>query len=165
MYKKEKVAFGQKVLEKSSNYTCALVYEKKPIKATEMDNLRRNIRNNEGKVQIGGNLIVSKALAETRFAQLSEKLKGSNIIIFFNDALNSGRMHNQVKLLKDKLAFKMALIEDGKYSEKEFASIARFDSRKTAMAYMLCSMNSPISCLARLLKQYYDIIKEKEGQK
>jgi large subunit ribosomal protein L10 len=163
VYKQAKISFGKKVLGTSEKYSCAIVYDKKPVKATEMDTLRRNIRMINGKVQVGGNLIVSKALSETSFSSLSEKLKGSNIIVFFNSPFDCGKIQNQIKSLKDKFTFKCAVINGTQYSEAEFNSIARFDSRNTGIAYMLSSMNSPISSLARLLKQHYEIMKE--GQK
>lgn len=168
MFRNEKIRFGQKVLDSVKPYSSAVVCKCEGLTAREMNALRLAINRAGGKAQMGGNLIIGKALEKSNFADLGSQLRGTSLTVFFNhsDSLLpvARALAANLKAHKERMAFKYCRVGDTVCSAPLFNLISRFQSDEQPMQMLLWSLTAPIQSLAILLKQYYELM-IKEGQK
>ncbi len=97
---------------------------------------------------------MKRAFEGTDFAQLDELLDGpSSIAISMEDATAPIRILNDMAKEAEALQFKGAVVEGNFYDEVGVKSLASIPSREELISKLLGSLQSPITNLARVLKQ------------
>ncbi|MCR5587412.1 MAG: 50S ribosomal protein L10 [Lachnospiraceae bacterium] len=123
--------------------------------------LRKNLREAGCEYKVYKNTLMKRAFEGSDFAQLDDVLEGPTAIaISKEDATAPIRILNDIMKETDKIEFKAAVVEGNLYDADGVKSLASIPSREVLISKLLGSLQSPITNLARVLKQ----IAEKDGE-
>ncbi len=116
--------------------------------------LRKELREAGCEYKVYKNTLMKRAFEGTDFAQLDSLLEGpSAIAISKEDATAPIRIINNNIKVADKLEFKGAVVEGTLYDVEGVKQLASIPSREELISKLLGSLQSPITNLARVLKQ------------
>ena len=123
--------------------------------------LRRNLREAGCEYKVYKNTLMKRAFEGTDCAQLDGLLDGpSSIAISKDDATAPIRILNNMAKEAPVLEFKGAIVEGNFYDADGVKALASIPSREELISKLLGSLQSPITNLARVIKQ----IAEKNGE-
>ena len=123
--------------------------------------LRKELREAGVVYKVYKNTLVKRAFEGTDFAQLDADLEGPTAVAFgLEDATTPASILAKHVKAVDAMEFKASVVEGTYYDAKGTAVIAAIPSREVLISRLLGSMQSPITNLARVLKQ----IAEKQGE-
>jgi len=116
--------------------------------------LRKNLREAGCEYKVYKNTLMKRAFEGTDCAQLDELLEGpSAIAVSKDDATAPIRILNNMAKEADVLEFKAAIVEGTFYDANGVKALATIPSREELISKLLGSLQSPVTNLARVLKQ------------
>ncbi|MCR5202776.1 MAG: 50S ribosomal protein L10 [Lachnospiraceae bacterium] len=116
--------------------------------------LRKNLREAGCEYKVYKNTLLKRAFEGTDFEKLNDILEGPTAIaIGKEDATAPIRVLNDVVKKNDKVDFKGAVVEGELYDVAGVQALASIPSREVLISKLLGSLQSPITNLARVLKQ------------
>ncbi|MCQ2537838.1 MAG: 50S ribosomal protein L10 [Lachnospiraceae bacterium] len=139
------------VVDKATS--CVLV-DYRGLTVDQDTKLRKELREAGVVYKVYKNTYLKRAFEGTDFAQLNGVLDGPTAVAFgIDDATAPARII--AKYVKDiqALEFKAGVVEGTLYDEKGIQVIASIPSRDTLISKLLGSLQSPVTNLARVLKQ------------
>lgn len=116
--------------------------------------LRKQLREAGVVYKVYKNTLLKRAFEGTEYEALSKHLDGPTAVAFgIEDATAPARIID--KALKDMpaLEFKAGVVEGTYYDEKGIQAVAKIPSRDVLISKLLGSLQSPITNIARVLKQ------------
>ena len=123
--------------------------------------LRKKLREAGVVYKVYKNTFLKRAFEGTDFAQLDKVLDGPTAVAFSSDdATAPARLLAEVMKTVSALTFKAGVIDGTYYDEEGCKVIATIPSREVLISKLLGSIKSPISNLARVIKQ----IAEKQAE-
>ncbi len=123
--------------------------------------LRKALREAGVVYKVYKNTYMNRAFEGTVYADLAKHLEGPSAVAFgIDDAVAPARIIAEVAKKAPKLEFKGGVVEGTYYDAKGLEVVATIPSRDTLISRLLGSMQSPVTNLARVLKQ----IAEKNGE-
>lgn len=123
--------------------------------------LRKALREAGVVYKVYKNTYMNRAFEGTVYADLAKHLEGPSAVAFgIDDAVAPARIIAEVAKKAPKLEFKGGVVEGTYYEAKGLEVVATIPSRDTLISRLLGSMQSPVTNLARVLKQ----IAEKNGE-
>ncbi len=130
--------------------------------SVELDTkLRKNLREAGCEYKVYKNTLMKRAFEGSDFAQLDDILAGPTAIaISKEDATAPIRIINDIMKEAKEVEFKAAVVEGKLYDAEGVKALAAIPSREVLISKLLGSLQSPITNLARVLKQ----IAEKDGE-
>ena len=116
--------------------------------------LCKNLREAGCEYKVSKNTLMRRAFEGTDCAQLDSLLEGpSAIAISKDDATAPIRILNNMAKEAEALEFKAAIVEGNFYDAEGVKALASIPSREELISKLLGSLQSPITNLARVLKQ------------
>lgn len=116
--------------------------------------LRKELREAGVVYKVYKNTLMKRAFEGTDFAQLNVHLDGpSAIAISKDDATAPARILNKYAKDIEALEFKGAVVEGTYYDQNGVKALASIPSREVLISKLLGSLQSPITNLARVMKQ------------
>ena len=123
--------------------------------------LRKELRENGVVYKVYKNTYLNFAFEGTQYAELAKHLEGPTAVAFgIEDAVAPARILAEFAKKAPKLEFKGGVVEGVYYDVAGLEKVATIPSREVLISKLLGSMQSPISNMARVLKQ----IAEKNGE-
>ena len=124
-------------------------------------NLRRATRSENVIYKVYKNTYIKRAIEGTEFADLAQDLAGPTAVaISKEDATAPARVMAQFAKKADKLELKSGVVEGTYYDKNGIAVIAEIPSREELLSRLVGSLHSPITNLARVIKQ---VAEQKDG--
>ena len=124
-------------------------------------NLRRATRSENVIYKVYKNTYIKRAIEGTEFADLAQDLEGPTAVaISKEDATAPARVMAQFDKKADKLELKSGVVEGTYYDKNGIAVIAEIPSREELLSRLVGSLQSPITNLARVIKQ---VAEQKDG--
>lgn len=124
-------------------------------------NLRRATRSENVIYKVYKNTYIKRAIEGTEFADLAQDLEGPTaVVISKEDATAPARVMAQFAKKADKLELKSGVVEGTYYDKNGIAVIAEIPSREELLSRLVGSLQSPITNLARVIKQ---VAEQKDG--
>ena len=124
-------------------------------------NLRRATRSENVIYKVYKNTYIKRAIEGTEFADLAQDLEGPTAVaISKEDATAPARVMAQFAKKADKLELKSGVVEGTYYDKNGIAVIAEIPSREELLSRLAGSLQSPITNLARVIKQ---VAEQKDG--
>ena len=124
-------------------------------------NLRRATRSENVIYKVYKNTYIKRAIEGTEFADLAQDLEGPTAVaISKEDATAPSRVMAQFAKKADKLELKSGVVEGTYYDKNGIAVIAEIPSREELLSRLVGSLQSPITNLARVIKQ---VAEQKDG--
>ncbi|MBP5304561.1 MAG: 50S ribosomal protein L10 [Lachnospiraceae bacterium] len=144
--------------EKASS---AVLVDYRGLTVEQDTRLRKALREAGVVYKVYKNTYMKRAFEGTDFAQLDDTLEGPSAIAFgIEDATAPARILSQFAKEAPALEIKAGVVEGTFYDAKGMQAIANIPSRDVLISKLLGSLQSPITNMARVLKQ----IAEKNGE-
>lgn len=160
-----KVELKQPIVDEIKGYvekaTAAVIVDYRGLTVEEDTALRKQLRDAGVVYKVYKNTLLKRAFEGTVFAQLFEKLEGPTAVAFgMDDATAPARIIAEFVKKAPNLEFKGGVVEGTYYDEKGIEVVATIPSREVLISKLLGSLQSPITNIARVIKQ----IAEKNGE-
>ena len=154
MNKQQKGAEVEELTQRFKRASMALVSEYKGMTAAEATELRRRLRTVRGELRVAKNTLVRRAIKDTPFAPLEEKLGGPvGVILSFEDPVAVAKTITSFKDAGDKLKVRAGVLGGRPISLDEVRALATLPPKEVLMAQLLGLLQAPVSQLVRLLNE------------
>ena len=151
----------QEISEAINGAQSVVVVDYRGLTVAEDTELRKQLRAAGISYKVYKNTLVSRAVEGTEFESLREVLEGpSAFAISTEDATAPARVLAEFAKKAPKLEIKAGVVEGTFYDEAGMKVISEIPSREVLLGRLFGSMQSPITNMARVLKQ----IAEKDGE-
>ena len=159
-----KVELKQPIVEEIKSHMdgCAgaVLVDYRGLTVEQDTKLRRKLREAGVVYKVYKNTYLKRGFEGTDYAQLDETLNGGTAVAFSeSDATAPARVLAEFMKEAPALEFKAGVVEGKLYDVKGLEKLASIPSKEVLISKLLGSMKSPISNIARVLKQ----IAEKNG--
>ena len=153
-----KVELKQPIVEEIKNYAkdaqAIVLVDYRGLTVEQDTELRKKLREAGVVYKVYKNTFLNFAFKGTEFESLSQDLEGPTAVAFgLDDATAPARIINDLVKKMPKLEFKSGVVEGTYYDSKGIQVIATIPSRDELISKLLGSLQSPITNLARVLKQ------------
>ena len=156
----EKKAVVASLVEKIKNSPAGVLVDYKGINVEDDTKLRKQLREAGVEYAVIKNTLIRFAAKGTAFEALEPNLEGPTALaVSKDDATAPARILAEFAKTAPKLELKASVVEGTYYDQAGTQVIATIPSREVLLGKLLGSIQSPITNLARLLKQ----IAEKNG--
>jgi len=171
MRKEEKSALVEQLAENLGRASIALISEYKGITAGQSDDMRRRLRAVRGEFRVSKNTLVRRAIKNTRFAALEEKLGGPvGLIISYDDPVVLAKTVGSFREFGEKFRIRGAVLDGKPLTAEEVSALAALPPREIIFGQLLGLLQAPATQLARLLNEpglamarLLDAIAKKQG--
>ena len=127
------------------------------LTVAEDTDLRRQLREAGVVYKVYKNTYIKRAIAGTTFEGLSESLEGPTAVAFCKtDATAPARIISKFAKTAPKIEIKCGIVEGTFYDQNAIKAIADIPSRDELLSRLLGSLKSPITNMARVIKQIAD---------
>jgi len=131
----------------------AVVIDYMGISVEQADAMRKKLREANVDYTVYKNKMVSRAIKDTKFADLEKVLSGpSAFAISYDDAMAPARILSGIMKDFKKMEFKAGIIEGNMYDAEGVKAIAMLPSRDELISKFMGSILSPVSKFARTLQ-------------
>lgn len=160
-----KVEIKQPIVDEIKGYVnsakAVVAVDYRGLTVEEDTKLRKQLREAGVVYKVYKNTLLKRAFEGTVYEALAKHLEGPTAVAFgIEDATAPARIISEAIKNAPKLEFKAGVVEGVYYDVKGIEIIATIPSREVLISKLLGSLQSPITNLARVLKQ----IAEKQGE-
>jgi large subunit ribosomal protein L10 len=131
-----------------------LISEYKGMTAAQSDDMRRRLRAVRGEFRVAKNTLVRRAIKDTRYEALGEKLGGPvGLILSYADPVELAKTVTSMRELGDKFKVRGGVLDGKALSAEEVQAFAALPPREVIFAQLLGLLQAPATQLARLLNE------------
>jgi large subunit ribosomal protein L10 len=154
MRKDQKGTIVEGLSENLGRASIALVSEYKGMTAAQSDDMRRRLRAVRGEFRVAKNTLVRRAIKDTRYEALGEKLGGPvGLILSYADPVELAKTVTSMRELADKFKVRGGVLDGKALSAEEVQALAALPPREVIFAQLLGLLQAPATRLARLLNE------------
>lgn len=154
MRKEQKSAVVGELAEKIGRASIALVSEYRGMSAGEATEVRRRLRAVRGELRVAKNTLIRRAIKDTPFAPLDEKLGGPvGLILSFADPIELAKTVTGMRELGDKFKLRGGVLEGKALGAEDVQALAAMPPREVVLAQLLGLIAAPATRLVRLLNE------------
>ena len=134
--------------------TVAVLAEYRGLTARQMNNLRRTIREANGRCRVTKNRLAKRAIADTHCAPIGENLKGPTaLIIGFKDPIAIAKIAMKIADEMPKLDIKAAILDGQLMPAAAVKALADLPPNEVLLAKLLGVLQAPATQLLRTLNE------------
>ncbi len=171
MEKKQKTAAIEDLRDRFAKASAAFITEYKGIKAIEMNEFRRSLRQASMELKVVRNTLVRRAVKDTGFEAISDSLKGTTAIAFsFKDPALAAKTLTLFAKEQPKLKLKLATLGAKVLTVEQIKSLAELPPRDVLLGKLLGTLKSPatgfvgvLSGVPRKLLYALNAVKERKA--
>ena len=130
-----------------------VVAEYRGLGVAAMTDLRKQARGSGGYLRVLKNTLARRAVAETPFAGLSDKMVGPLAYGICSDPVKVAKVLHEFARSNDKFVIKAGALANQVMSAKDVASLAAMPSRDELIAKLMGTMQAPIATFVRTLNE------------
>ena len=127
--------------------------EYRSLKVGEMTELRRKARNSGVYLRVLKNTLARRAVADTPFKGLADKMSGPLAYGISADPVAAAKVLQEFARGHDKFVIKAGAMPNIVMSPREVAELARMPSREQLLATLVGTMQAPIAKFVRTLNE------------
>jgi large subunit ribosomal protein L10 len=127
--------------------------EYRSLQVGEMTDLRKKARTSGVYLRVLKNTLARRAVADTPFAGLSEKMIGPLAYGISSDPVAVAKLLHEFAKGNDKLVIKGGAMPNMVMSSKEVGDLAKMPSRDELLATLMATMNAPVTKFVRTLNE------------
>lgn len=152
MEKKAKAQIVEELKDKFKRAGATFIADYKGMKAVEMNEIRKGLREASIDLKIVRNTLARRAIAGTPLESISTKLVGISAIVFaYKDAAAAAKLLTQFAKDRPNLKLRMGTLGAKEIGPAEIRGLAELPSREVLLGRLLGSMQSPASGFVRVL--------------
>lgn len=160
-----KVELKKPIVDEIKGYVAdakaAVLVDYRGLTVEQDTELRKKLREAGVVYKVFKNTYLKMAFEGTAYAELDRHLEGPTAVAFgMEDAAAPARILAEFAKTAEQLELKAGVVEGSYYDEKGIQVIATIPSRDVLISKLLGSLQSPVTNLARVIKQ----IAEKNGE-
>jgi len=130
-----------------------VVAEYRGLGVAAMTDLRKKARGSGVYLRVLKNTLARRAVAETPFAELSDKMVGPLAYGICSDPVKVAKVLHEFAKGNDKFVIKAGALANLVMSAKDVANLASMPSREELLAKLLETMQAPIATFVRTLNE------------
>lgn len=154
MRKEQKTALVGEIAEHLGRASIALVSEYRGMTAGEATEVRRRLRAVRGELRVAKNTLIRRAIKDTAFATLDEKLGGPvGLILSFADPVELAKTVTGMRELGEKFKLRGGVLDGRPLSGEEIQALAALPPREVVLAQLLGLIMAPATQVVRLLNE------------
>jgi large subunit ribosomal protein L10 len=154
MRKEQKTALVGEIAEGLGRASIALVSEYRGMKAGEATEVRRRLRAVRGELRVAKNTLIRRAIKDTAFTALDDKLGGPvGLILSFADPVELAKTVTGMRELGDKFKLRGGVLDGKPLTGEEIQALAALPPREVVLAQLLGLIMAPATQLVRLLNE------------
>ena len=147
----------EEISELLSDAKSAVLVDYRGLTVEQDTNLRKELREANVTYKVYKNTMINFAVKDTEFESLAEYLEGPTAIaVSKEDATAPARILKKFGDTAEALELKAGVIEGTFYDQNSIKAIADIPSRDELLSRLLGSLKSPITNMARVMKQIAD---------
>lgn len=127
--------------------------EYRSLQVAEMTDLRRKARSSGVYLRVLKNTLARRAVAETPFKGLLDKMVGPLAYGISADPVAAAKVLHEYARGNEKFVIRAGAMPDVVMSPKEVADLAGMPSRQELLARLMATMQAPVAKLARTLNE------------
>ncbi len=153
MNRQEKQQNVESLGEQFRSINSAFLLDYKGLKVVDATELRRRVREIEGRYVVVKNTLALRAAKGTRLEALGQYFEGPTAIAFHpKDVVALARLLNEVTRGDANLSCKAALVEGKVVPPSEIQTLASLPSREVMLGRLLLLLHAPLQRFATVLK-------------
>jgi large subunit ribosomal protein L10 len=149
----DKKAVVAEVSAEVSRAQAIVLAEYRGLAVGAMTDLRRKARSSGIYLRVLKNTLVRRAVADTPFAGLTEKMVGPLAYGISSDPVKVAKVLHEFARANDKFVIKAGGMENFVMSAKDVASLATMPSRNELIAKLMGTMQAPVAQFMRTLNE------------
>ncbi len=150
---KKKQSVIDEIKEKLERAESAVVIDYMGISVEQADAMRKRLRDANVDYTVYKNKMVSRAIKDTKFAELENVLSGPSAFAFsYDDAIAPAKILSGIMKDFKKMEFKAGIIQGTMFDAEGVKAIAMLPSRDELISKFMGSILSPVSKFARTLQ-------------
>ena len=154
MRKEEKTALVDEISQGLGRASIAMVSEYRGMTAGEATEVRRRLRAVRGELRVAKNTLIRRAIKDSSFAALDEKLGGPvGLILSFADPVELAKTVTGMRELGDKFKVRGGVLDGKPLTAEEIQALAALPPREVILAQLLGLIMAPATRVVRLLNE------------
>ena len=154
MRKEQKTAVVENLSGTFKKATIALVSEYRGMSVAETTEVRRKLRAVRGELKVAKNTLIRRALKDTGYTSLEDKLGGPvGLIISTEDPVEIAKTVVGFKDLGEKFKLRGGVVDGQVVTVEEIQALATLPPKEVILAQLLGLIQAPASQLVRLLNE------------
>jgi large subunit ribosomal protein L10 len=149
----QKQAVVAEVSEQVKQAQAIVVAEYRGLAVAAMTDLRKKARGSGVYLRVLKNTLVRRAVADTPFAGLTEKMVGPLAYGIASDPVTVAKVLHEFSRGNDKFVIKAGALPNAVMSAKDVATLATMPSREQLLAMLMGTMQAPVSTLMRTINE------------
>ena len=149
----EKQAVVAEISAQVAQAQAIVVAEYRGLGVAQMTDLRKQARGSGIYLRVLKNTLARRAVAETPFAGLAEKMIGPLAYGISSDPVKVAKVLHEFARGNDKFVIKAGAMANFVMSPKDVASLATMPSRDELIAKLMATMQAPIATFVRTLNE------------
>jgi large subunit ribosomal protein L10 len=149
----EKKAVVEEIAAQVALAKAIVLAEYRGLEVGNMTELRRQARRSGVYLRVLKNTLARRAVKDTPFAQLADKMVGPLVYGISSDPVATAKVMNEFAKGNDKFVIKAGAMPNAVISAKEVAALASLPSREELLAKLLATMQAPIAQFVRTLNE------------
>jgi len=153
MNKAEKQQTVDSLSEQFRSVSSAFLIDYKGLKVVDATELRRKIREMDGRYLVVKNTLAIRAAKQTKFEQLEPYFKGPTAVAYHSkDVVGMAKLLIEINKGNPNFAFKAALVDGKVESTNKIQELATMPSREVMLSKLAFLLRAPVQRLATVLK-------------
>ena len=154
MRKEEKTALVDEISQGLGRASIAMVSEYRGMTAGEATEVRRRLRAVRGELRVAKNTLIRRAIKDSAFAALDEKLGGPvGLILSFADPVELAKTVTGMRELGDKFKVRGGVLDGKPLTAEDIQALAALPPREVILAQLLGLIMAPATRVVRLLNE------------
>lgn len=149
----QKQAVVAEIAERVKSAQAIVLAEYRGIEVGHMTQLRAKARAAGVYLRVLKNTLARRAVADTPFAELSDKMVGPLAYGISSDPVAVAKLLNEFSKTNEKLVIKGGALPGSVMSAKDIASLANLPSREQLIAKLLGTMQAPVAKFVQTLNE------------
>lgn len=154
MRKEQKSAVVERLAERLKRASIALVSEYRGMTVAETTEVRRKLRAARSELKVAKNTLIRRAIKDTPFAALNDKLGGPvGLIIGSEDPVQTAKTVVSFRELGEKFKLRGGVLDGRAIEAEEVQALAALPPREVLLGQLLALLQAPATRLVRLLNE------------
>lgn len=149
----QKQAVVAEVSAELAKAQAVVLAEYRSLQVADMTELRRKARSSGVYLRVLKNTLARRAVADTPFNGLAEKMTGPLAYGISSDPVAAAKVLHEFAKINERLVIRAGAMANLVMSPKEVADLARMPSRQELVAKLMATMQAPIAKLVRTLNE------------
>ena len=136
-----------------ANAQAVVLAEYRSLRVGEMTELRKKARNSGVYLRVLKNTLARRAVADTPFKGLAEKMVGPLAYGISSDPVAAAKVLHEFARGNEKFVIRAGAMPNVVMSPREVADLARMPGRQELLATLMATMQAPVAKLVRTLNE------------